>query len=153
MITDTLRIITDGLDLKRRAVEYAMQKHEGQTHRDGLPALAHALRVAEHFKHEPELYAAAVCHDVLEDCPCTSLDELNDVIGPAALLWVLALSRGPSETWNHYIERVSWYPEAVRIKIKDIEDNMARADEQFKKKIHMYQSTLDHLSKLALSFS
>ena len=76
-----------------RAVALATLAHEGQVRDDGGgPYIRHPTRVAatlaKHFPDDHALVAAAWCHDVIEDCPKISADELRAAIGDDALALV-----------------------------------------------------------------
>jgi (p)ppGpp synthase/HD superfamily hydrolase len=76
----------------RAAYELAAALHAGQTRDEGHPYIVHPLRVASHLAahgyRDPDLLAAALLHDALED---TALDEaeLAARFAPrvAALVW------------------------------------------------------------------
>lgn len=78
-------------------LELAARYHAGQMRKWGnppLPYITHPLSVAAlvaEFDNEPDVLAAAVCHDVLEDTDC-SRDELLSAIGERACGVVLALT-------------------------------------------------------------
>ena len=133
-------------DLILRAVRFATNAHEGRVHRDGRPAIEHSLAVAENFRSEPVFYAVAVLHDVLEDCEWILPEHIEYLFGPTIADAVVALSRRPAEPWSVYIRRVEANPIALLVKIKDIEHNISRGDEQMKKKIGMYREALSILS-------
>lgn len=76
-------------DLIRRAEALARRAHVGQTRDDsGDPYIVHpgrvAVRLAKRFPDDPALAAAGWCHDVLEDCPQISANELRQAIGDDA---------------------------------------------------------------------
>lgn len=76
-----------------RATALATFAHEGQERDDGGgPYIRHPARVAatlaKHFPADHALVAAAWCHDVLEDCPQISADQLRAAIGDDALALV-----------------------------------------------------------------
>ena len=139
-------------DIRSLAAEFARNAHAGQIHRDGQPAIVHSLGVAENFMEEPEVYAIAVLHDVLEDCPEITYDHIVDEFGTFIAVGVLALTRAKDESWSHYIARVRQNPDAVRIKIADIQYNIGRADEKFLRKLGMYTDTLAQLQESQLQF-
>lgn len=135
------------------AYRFALAAHEGQTHRDGKPAIAHAERVARRFLHDPELYAIAILHDVLEDCPDVEFGDIVRNFGIAVALGVQAMTREEGESWNHYIAKVKAHRSATLVKIADIEDNIGRADAKFAAKMDMYVDALFDLHVLAVERS
>lgn len=134
------------LPLPDRAYGFASFALRGQSHRDGKPAIDHSVRVASAFS-DPTLKAIAFLHDVVEDSETTVL-EIAEQFGLPVAEAVHALSRGEEESWNGYIQRVSLNPLAVQVKIKDIEDNLARADDRFNQKREMYVTALTRLKTL-----
>jgi len=63
--------------LIQRAFEFAAKAHEGQTRRSGEPYITHPLAVAEivaSLELDEESIAAALLHDVLEDCGVTYVE-------------------------------------------------------------------------------
>ncbi len=69
------------------ALEFASELHAGQRRRSGAPYISHPCAVAEilvremHFK-DPVLLAAALLHDVVEDVPWMSLEDVESRFGP-----------------------------------------------------------------------
>ena len=69
----------------KKAVYFASEKHDGQ-YRKGtkVPYFAHAVLVAfgvlKH-SHDEQIIAAAVLHDVLEDCPNVKKNEIKKLFG------------------------------------------------------------------------
>lgn len=137
-------------DIMERALSFAERAHAGQVHRDGRDAIEHPRRVAENFRGDPEMYAIAILHDVLEDCPEVTFREVVEAFGNRIAVGVIAMTRGEKESWNDYIFRVKQDPIAVRIKIADIQDNIARCvpTDKMHAKLPMYKKTLSDLSKL-----
>jgi (p)ppGpp synthase/HD superfamily hydrolase len=77
------------MDLPARAEALARRAHAGQLRDDSQdPYVVHparvAARLAARFPADPALTAAAWCHDVLEDCPQITRDELFAAIGDEA---------------------------------------------------------------------
>lgn len=61
----------------RHAVAFATKAHEGQTRKDGQPYITHPLEVADIVKTmtpDPDVWSAAVLHDVVEDTPATAAE-------------------------------------------------------------------------------
>ena len=70
-------------DLLRRAYAYAAEKHEGQARRSGEPYITHPLAVAlilTELEMDDATLAAALLHDVVEDCG-VSRDQLAQEFG------------------------------------------------------------------------
>ena len=68
------------------ALEFASELHAGQRRKSGAPYISHPCAVAEilvremHFK-DPVLLAAALLHDVVEDVPWMSLEDVETRFG------------------------------------------------------------------------
>ena len=68
-------------DIFEKAVDFAMKAHEGQTRKDGSVYILHPLEVAViigTMTNDPELLAAGVLHDTVEDTPVTAQDILEN---------------------------------------------------------------------------
>lgn len=67
----------------KKAYDYALEMHDGQTRKSGEPYIMHPLRVARFvatWGFESDSICAALLHDVVEDCN-TSLDEVERLFG------------------------------------------------------------------------
>jgi len=80
----------DRVEQVERALEFAIEKHEGQTRRSGEPYVIHPIAVArlcaELHMDAPTL-AAALLHDTIEDCGVTA-EQLRSKFGPDVTLLV-----------------------------------------------------------------
>lgn len=90
-------------DMVLNALLFAIERHAGQTRRGtNLPYITHPIAVSylvarfKRSKHLPELVAAAILHDVLEDTP-TSFAELAERFTPLVASLVLELTSDPRE--------------------------------------------------------
>ena len=66
---------SEDVSLIRKAWEFCVQHHEGQTRASGEPYIIHPLEVAEvlaEMKLDATAIAAALLHDAVEDTPATS---------------------------------------------------------------------------------
>lgn len=91
-----------------RAIVFAVKAHGGVTRRDGhTPYILHCTEtaaIAATMTREPEVLAAAVLHDILEDTPITR-EELSAGFGPRVTDLVAELSENkrpdlpPEDTW------------------------------------------------------
>lgn len=111
------------MSLLNRAVELAFRAHAGQTDRYGAPYLLHPLRVMSRMGTDRER-VIAVLHDTVEDTGLT-LDDLRQEGFPEGIVrGVDALTRRAGESYDEYIRRLGTNPEAVRVKLADLEDNL-----------------------------
>lgn len=106
----------------QRALEFATIKHAGQTRRTGGAYIVHPIRVAQNVFGET-LKVAALLHDVLEDTQ-TTYEELQENFGLIIADIVLTLTQEKDEPYMDYIKRVKTNPDAVKIKLADISDNL-----------------------------
>ncbi|MFZ0942830.1 MAG: HD domain-containing protein [Syntrophobacteraceae bacterium] len=88
------------------ALEFASELHAGQRRKSGAPYISHPCAVAEilvremHFK-DPVLLAAALLHDVVEDVPWMSLEEVESRFGSK----VAELVDGVTKLARYHLDR------------------------------------------------
>lgn len=106
------------------AISLAIQAHEGQVDKSGMPYAGHIMRVMAAGRTMDEKIVG-VLHDVVEDTGWT-FDALLKEGFPVhiidALRCVTKLS--DDEPYDEFIERVKTSPLAVTMKINDLTDNM-----------------------------
>ena len=135
-----------------RAIQLAKQHHEGQTDKAGKPYIEHPLRVMNQVESEEEKIVA-VLHDIVEDTDI-SLDDLrNEGFSEKVVSAVECLTKQDGENYDSYIERISFNPLAVKIKLADLEDNsdLTRLPEVTDKdleRIEKYDKALEKLTRL-----
>lgn len=135
-----------------RAIELAKQHHEGQTDKAGKPYIEHPLRVMNQVESEEEKIVA-VLHDIVEDTEI-SLDDLrSEGFSEEVVSAVECLTKQDGENYDSYIERISFNPLAVKIKLADLEDNsdLTRLPEVTDKdleRIEKYDKALEKLTRL-----
>ena len=127
--------IDDQLDINA-ILEFAKEKHSGQTRADGTPYINHPIRVSEIVtKYKPSsnsniLKAGAILHDVLEDT-YTSYRELIDRFGLVVASLVMEVTSsdfvskmvGKQIYLAHKMRYMSSY--ALVIKLADRLDNLS----------------------------
>jgi (p)ppGpp synthase/HD superfamily hydrolase len=108
------------------AIGLAALAHRGQSYPspEAEPYIFHPLRVMLSFI-DPVEQMAAVLHDAIED---TGL-EINDLVEAGYPVEVVTaiecLTYRDGETYGHYIERVAMNEVARRVKLADLEANLA----------------------------
>jgi (p)ppGpp synthase/HD superfamily hydrolase len=112
------------------AAALARIAHKGQTRMDGVePYINHPYRVVRRLRKNPNaLYEDLVVgwlHDVVEDTEVTFDDLRAFWFDENVIAAVYALTRQQGEVYADYIERVALNQTAVRVKIADLEDNLA----------------------------
>lgn len=122
------------LRIALEAASFAARAHAGQLRKDrATPYAAHPFRVCLLLKHafgqdDPELLAAALLHDTIEDTT-TDHDDLSARFSPQVADWVAMLtkdSRLPEEMREQdYIATLSAAPWQVQVcKLADVYDNL-----------------------------
>ncbi len=119
-----------------RAVRFATEHHGDQRRKTGVPYLEHLLEAVQILVEgagvrDPEVLAAAVLHDVVEDTPCT-LADVRAAFGPrvAELVgWVTIPEQRPGEDSSAvreaYLRRLRHAPpDAVLVKLADRMSNV-----------------------------
>ena len=131
------------MSLVRKAMAFAMEAHEGQERRKSLlPYVTHPISVYgivkkyKESKNIEEILAAAILHDVMEDCG-VSRTELEEKFGPMVTGLVEELTNNEEEKEKlgkeEYIKQkllvLSNY--ALVIKLADILDNASDNPTEF----------------------
>ena len=87
-------------DLVRQAYHWARQSHHGQVRKDGCPIFEHVLGVTDNLlatgARDPELIAAALLHDLVENTP-VPLEEVRRRFGPRIAALVDAVTNRPED--------------------------------------------------------
>lgn len=125
-------ILQEEIQLAR---EFCIKAHAGQFRRDGVtPYHTHPMAVADAVPDE--LKPAALLHDVVEDC-AVSFEQLKVLFSNRTVSAVFFLTRKHPCNYGGYIKRMILYcPDAVKIKIADMEHNLScQPSENSKKKI------------------
>jgi (p)ppGpp synthase/HD superfamily hydrolase len=107
-----------------RAILIALQAHQNQRDKSGETYILHPLRLMLKMDSEAEMIAA-VLHDVVEDSNWTPADLRKEGFSEEVLSVIECLTRRDQETYEEFIERVKLNPTARKIKLADLEDNMA----------------------------
>lgn len=108
----------------QRAIEIALEAHDGQVDKAGEPYILHPLRVMIAMETEVERIVG-VLHDVIEDTEWM-LVELGEHEGfsETVLEALDAVTRCEGEPYFCFINRVSRNDVARRVKMADLRDNM-----------------------------
>src|SRR5262245_37737095 len=116
------------------AASFAARAHRHQVRKDGItPYVAHPFRVCLIVRHvfgidDPDILAAALLHDTIEDTT-TDFDDLSAAFGPRIAGWVAALSKdgrlAEPDRETSYMATLAVADPAVKIaKLADIFDNL-----------------------------
>lgn len=136
------------------AITLAVSAHRGQGYPTRKlrrePFIVHPLRVMVRMRTGLER-TVAVLHDLIEDTHYT-LNDLRDLgYSPEVVNTIDSLTHRTGESYEAYIRRVGANPLARRVKLADLEDNLAnnqdvdsRADEDAR--MSRYRDARDLLS-------
>lgn len=104
----------------RKALALSQERHGSRLHTTGGSYVIHPVRVANILINEwavtnPDLIAAAILHDIVEDT-ATTLKEIKDSFGNdvGKLVDGMTMWKG-SETYEIYVKRVARGPEDLRL--------------------------------------
>ncbi|MDC7233901.1 MAG: hypothetical protein PQJ58_11780 [Spirochaetales bacterium] len=110
-------------NILEKAIAIAVKAHQGQTDKAGQAYILHPLQVM-HNVISDEQKAGAVLHDVVEDTDLTPDDLRAQGMPKKVISIVESLTNREGEDYDQFIDRVLHNPDAVQVKIADIEDNM-----------------------------
>lgn len=107
-----------------QAIALAAKAHVDQTDRGGKAYILHPLRMMMRLRtNDEELMAIAILHDVLEDTDYDYEDLQNLGYSDRIIDGVRALTRYDTETYEEFIRRCAFNPDAKRVKREDLRDN------------------------------
>ena len=106
-----------------KALSFARKCHEGQKDKGGNDYIGHPIRVADRCSSSTAMIVALL-HDVMEDCDVTAYVLYAEGFPKEVVKTVSILTRGDTETYNEYIQRLSKNKLAREVKLADLEDNM-----------------------------
>ena len=135
-----------------KAIELAKQHHKGQTDKAGKPYIEHPFRVMNQMKSEKEKIVA-VLHDIVEDTDISLNDLKNEGFSEEVVSAVECLTKQDGENYDSYIERISFNPLAVKIKLADLEDNrdltrLPQVTDKDLERLEKYDKALEKLTRL-----
>lgn len=151
-------------DIVIKAYNYAEEKHKEQRRKfSDLPYITHpkgVARIIEHLKASPEVIAAALLHDVVEDTEAT-IEEVETLFGEEVALLVdeLTTKKGKRENKADYLieKMIHMSDAAIMIKLADRLHNVTyleydNVDQKFVKRYYNEtRKILDGISERALS--
>lgn len=105
------------------SLEIALKAYSSQTDKAGKPYILHPLRLMAKMDTDEER-SVALLHDVIEDSDLTEQDLLSYGIPPNIIDAVKLLSKKEGESYEDFINRISFNELASKVKMADIEDNM-----------------------------
>lgn len=108
-----------------KAMRIAEKAHRKQTDKFGAPYIGHVMRVMNAGKTIDEKIVG-VLHDVIEDCPEISFDDLRfEGFSEEVVFAVDCLTKTDDlMDYDEFIRKVEQSPLAIAVKINDLRDNM-----------------------------
>ncbi|MBF0127045.1 MAG: GTP pyrophosphokinase [Magnetococcales bacterium] len=106
-----------------KAIAVAVQAHQGQVDKSGVPYILHPLRLMLRLEQDEERIIA-VLHDVVEDTPVTFAELERMGFSPAVMETLDRLTHRKEESYDAYLQKILPHPVARKIKMLDLEDNM-----------------------------
>ena len=110
-------------DKVAKAMEMCAKAHAGQVDKAEMPYVMHPIRVAATFT-DPQLVIIALLHDVLEDSTDITPKDIYNTFGEDILNTIRTLTHLRGEDYIDYIVRIRKDPNAVKVKLADLKDNM-----------------------------
>ena len=120
-----------------KALFFACDYHDGQSRDEGVPYIFHPFRVALYLVKkmhvtDVNIIAAALLHDVLEDCPGVTFEDIKQDFNQEVAEITAALTKLPpggrltmEERKNIYLTRIkNSHEKVIMIKIADRQDNL-----------------------------
>lgn len=120
---NTTELISSGIDLAKSLASYL---HCYQLDKQGRPYIEHIRRVYNACRSlSVEQRISALLHDSLEDqSEKVDAHVIRTLFGAHVLEIVTALTRRHREDYEYYIRRVAECPDAILIKLADLNDNL-----------------------------
>jgi (p)ppGpp synthase/HD superfamily hydrolase len=131
-----------------RALEIALDAHEGQVDKAGEPYIKHPIRVMQSVESEEEK-VVALLHDVVEDST-VSFEDLERRFSDEIVDAVRGVTKKDDESYSDFIERAKENEISREVKKADIRDNLdasrlGELDEEDMKRMEKYRRSLEVL--------
>ena len=106
-----------------KAIQIAIEAHQGQTDKAGAPYLLHLIRVMNTGQTEDERICG-ILHDLVEDTPWTFAALRREGFSEEVIRALVCVTKQPNEPYTHFIERIKKNSLATKVKLNDLRDNM-----------------------------
>lgn len=131
------------------AEQIIREQFAGHTDKGGRPYIGHLLRVRATVAEQGGddiCQSIALLHDLLEDTDYPP-EELARQFPPRVTEAVVALTKIPGEAYPEYLQRIAQFPDAVRVKLADLQDNMdlsrlSQVTDRDRERLEKYQSAV-----------
>jgi (p)ppGpp synthase/HD superfamily hydrolase len=107
-----------------QAIALAVEAHRGQMDKNGAPYILHPLRVMFRLEHDLDRIVG-ILHDVVEDTDYTFEDLRRMGYAEEVITALDRVTRRDGETYDEFVTRSRAHPVSRRVKLADVEDNMA----------------------------
>ena len=120
-----MNMIVKSKDQFRLATEIAVQAHNGQVDKNGVPYICHPIAVANKC-HTSTAACIAMLHDVLEDTKVTATDLLDMGVDPYIVKCVEKLTHRKDTPYLEYIQNIigTGVYNVIYVKYADLCDNV-----------------------------
>lgn len=134
-----------------KAINIAVNAHEGQTDKAGSLYVLHLFRVMLKGKTEEE-QICGVLHDLVEDTNWTFEELAKEGFSNEIIEALKCVTKKNGENYDDFIQRVSKNPLAIQVKLNDLEDNMdlsrlSKITEYDKDRLAKYQKAYNFLNE------
>jgi len=106
-----------------KAIQIAIEAHQGQTDKAEAPYILHLIRVMNAGQTDNEKICG-ILHDLVEDTKWTFEDLKKEGFSEEIINALECVTKQPNESYSQFIERIKKNPLAVKVKINDLKDNM-----------------------------
>ena len=106
-----------------KAIQIAIEAHQGQTDRAGTSYILHLIRVMNAGQTNNEKICG-ILHDLVEDTPWTFEALRKEGFSEEVISALVCVTKQPNETYTHFIERIKKNSLATKVKLNDLRDNM-----------------------------
>jgi len=106
-----------------KAIQIAIEAHQGQTDRAGASYILHLIRVMNAGQTKNEKICG-ILHDLVEDTPWTFEALRKEGFSEEVISALVCVTKQPNEPYTQFIERIKKNSLAVKVKLNDLKDNM-----------------------------
>lgn len=106
-----------------KAIQIAIEAHQGQTDRAGTSYILHLIRVMNAGQTKNEKICG-ILHDLVEDTPWTFEALRKEGFSEEVISALVCVTKQPNESYTHFIERIKKNSLATKVKLNDLRDNM-----------------------------
>ena len=106
-----------------KAIQIAIEAHQGQTDRASTSYILHLIRVMNAGQTEDERICG-ILHDLVEDTPWTFETLRKEGFSEEVISALVCVTKQPNEPYTHFIERIKKNSLATKVKLNDLRDNM-----------------------------